>query len=72
MKAMKKSELASQAGVTVKTFMNWCRPYREELSVMGLNYHCCLAIVNNIHSSRVPCYIYSLTLAKCTLAFASL
>ena len=36
MKAMKKSELASQAGVTVKTFMNWCRPYREELSVMGL------------------------------------
>ncbi len=48
MKAMKKSELASQAGVTVKTFMNWCRPYREELSVMGLIYHCCLAIVNNI------------------------
>ena len=36
MKAMKKSEQASQAGVTVKTFMNWCRPYREELSVMGL------------------------------------
>jgi phage host-nuclease inhibitor protein Gam len=36
MKAMKKSELASQAGVTVKTFMNWCRPYRDELTMMGL------------------------------------
>jgi DNA-binding XRE family transcriptional regulator len=36
MKAMSKQELADAAGVTVKTLMNWCRPYREELAVMGL------------------------------------
>ena len=36
MKAMKKQELADKADVTVKTLMNWCRPYREELARMGL------------------------------------
>ena len=33
---MSKQELADAAGVTVKTLMNWCRPYRDELAVMGL------------------------------------
>ena len=33
---MYKQELADRAGVTVKTLMNWCRPYSEELTRMGL------------------------------------
>ena len=36
MKAMTKQQLAQCAGVTVKTLMAWCRPYRRELSQMGL------------------------------------
>ena len=36
MKAMTKQQLADSAGVSVKTFMNWCRPYREELAIMGI------------------------------------
>ena len=36
MKAMKKSELADNAGVTVKTLMNWCHPFRKELAALGL------------------------------------
>ena len=36
MKSMYKQELADRAGVTVKTLMNWCRPYSEELDRMGL------------------------------------
>jgi len=36
MKAMYKQKLASYAGVSVKTLMNWCRPYRKELEQMGL------------------------------------
>ena len=36
MKAMSKSELACEAGVTVKTLMNWCRPFSDELARMGL------------------------------------
>jgi hypothetical protein len=33
---MTKQQLADRTGVTVKTLMNWCRPYREELTHMGL------------------------------------
>ena len=36
MKAMTKQQLAQAAGVTVKTLMNWCRPYEAELQQMGL------------------------------------
>ena len=36
MKAMTKQQLASLAGVTVKTLMNWCKPYMNELAEMGL------------------------------------
>ena len=37
MKAMTKQQLAQCAGVTVRTLMNWCRPYTEELERMGLS-----------------------------------
>ena len=33
---MKKQEMADAAGVSVKTLMSWCRPFREELEQMGL------------------------------------
>ena len=33
---MTKQQLADGAGVTVRTLMNWCRPYRKELTRMGL------------------------------------
>lgn len=33
---MSKQQLADAAGVSVNTLMNWCKPFREELSVMGL------------------------------------
>ena len=36
MKAMTKQQLAQCAGVTVRTLLNWCRPYRKELARMGL------------------------------------
>jgi hypothetical protein len=36
MKAMKKQEMADAAGVSVKTLMKWCRPFREDLEQMGL------------------------------------
>ena len=36
MRAMKKQEMADAAGVSVKTLMSWCRPFREELEQMGL------------------------------------
>ena len=36
MKAMSKQQLADLAGVTVKTLMNWCQPYMNELVAMGL------------------------------------
>ena len=36
MKSFSKSELANCAGVTVKTLMNWCKPYQSELESMGL------------------------------------
>ena len=36
MKAMTKQQLADRAGVSVRTLLNWCKPYRKELSRMGL------------------------------------
>lgn len=33
---MTKQQLADCAGVSVRTLMNWCRPYRMELSRMGM------------------------------------
>ncbi len=36
MRAMFKKEVADRAGVTVKTLMNWCKPYRQELRALGL------------------------------------
>ena len=36
MKAKSKSELAYLAGVSLDTLAEWCRPYREELSAMGV------------------------------------
>jgi hypothetical protein len=35
MKAMLKSELAREAGVSVRTFNRWCKPYHKELVKMG-------------------------------------
>ena len=35
-KSMTKQQLAASAGVTVRTLMNWCRPYRQELQQMGM------------------------------------
>lgn len=35
MKAMLKSELAREAGVSVRTLNRWCRPYHQELVKMG-------------------------------------
>ena len=32
---MLKSELAREAGVSVKTFNRWCKPYRKQLLKMG-------------------------------------
>ena len=36
MKAMTRQELADCAGVSVRTLANWCRPYQDELWMMGL------------------------------------
>ena len=36
MKAMSKSELADRAGVSVNTLMNWCKPFQQELDMMGM------------------------------------
>ena len=36
MKSMSKSELADRAGVSVNTLMNWCKPFRKELTAMGM------------------------------------
>ena len=35
MKSMLKSELAREAGVSVKTLSRWCKPYMKELTAMG-------------------------------------
>lgn len=36
MRAMSKQELADCAGVSVRTLMRWCEPYKEELQQLGL------------------------------------
>ena len=36
MKAMTKQQLAARAGVTVRTLLNWCKPYQKELTQMGM------------------------------------
>ncbi|MBR4379786.1 MAG: hypothetical protein IKP48_00830 [Bacteroidaceae bacterium] len=36
MKSMSKQQLASYAGVTVKTLMRWLKPYEKELEQMGM------------------------------------
>ena len=36
MKAMTRQELADRAGVSVRTLNNWCRPFQDELWMMGL------------------------------------
>ena len=33
---MSKSQIAECAGVTVKTLMNWCEPFKQELEDMGM------------------------------------
>ena len=33
---MTRQELADCAGVSVRTLANWCRPYQDELWMMGL------------------------------------
>ena len=33
---MSKQQLADCAGVSVTTLMNWCRPFRDELTRMGM------------------------------------
>ena len=34
---MSKSQLAECAGVSVRTLMNWCEPFRQELTMMGMS-----------------------------------
>ena len=36
MKAMTRQELADCAGVSVRTLTGWCRPFKDELWMMGL------------------------------------
>ena len=36
MRALSKQQMADRAGVSVKTLMRWCKPYREELERMGM------------------------------------
>lgn len=33
---MTKSQIAECAGVSVKTLMNWCRPFSRQLADMGM------------------------------------
>ena len=37
MKAMSKQQLADCPGVSVNTLMKWCKPFMNELEVMGLS-----------------------------------
>jgi len=37
MKAMSKQQLADCAGVSVNTLMKWCKPFTNELKLMGLS-----------------------------------
>ena len=34
---MSKSQLADCAGVSVRTLMNWCAPFKKELTRMGMS-----------------------------------
>ena len=34
MKAMTRTQLAAYAGVSVRTLVNWCKPYQKELAQM--------------------------------------
>ena len=36
MKAMTRTQLAAYAGVSVRTLVNWCKPYQKELAQMGM------------------------------------
>ena len=36
MKAMSKQQIATCAGVSVRTLLNWCKPYQKELAQMGM------------------------------------
>ncbi len=36
---MSKQQLASYAGVTVKTLMRWLKPYEKELEQMGMKHN---------------------------------
>ena len=36
MKAMTRQQIALQAGVTIKTLNNWCKPFRKDLEALGL------------------------------------
>ena len=37
MKSMSKSQIAECAGVSVRTLMNWCEPFQQELTQMGMS-----------------------------------
>jgi len=39
MKAMSKQELADCAGVSVRTLMEWCKPFMHDLRKLGLTKH---------------------------------
>jgi hypothetical protein len=36
---MSKQELADRAGVSVRTLMNWCEPFQEDLQILGMKKH---------------------------------
>ena len=36
MMAMTRTQLAAYAGVSVRTLVNWCKPYQKELAQMGM------------------------------------
>ena len=36
MKSMSKQQLADKAGVSLNTLNRWCKPFRQELEVLGL------------------------------------
>ena len=38
MKSMTKQQLADKAGVSLNTLNRWCKPFKPELEVMGLQH----------------------------------